>query len=233
MQFDRLEAKIDRLLSLLEKPARKAPIHNPLVDLLQQRVTEIERLFWNLVNSPLDKRRDSLRFPKALLGSDLRANIQGVVVSTLINQASLRKCFRIKGQGDSVNDSQAAIARRVLDQTNLILVPFTHTRLDSTSPTLVALSPGEAERVANRGSVPAEFKGWSCVERAKGRQGPVGYIPAPEDPCGARVWDLLAELEEEIEEEIEELEEIEEEEAPSPIKKLDYRSRVQFVMEDE
>ena len=224
MQFDRLEAKIDRLLSLLEKPARRAPIHNPLVDLLEQRVTEIERLFWNLVNSPLDKRRDSLRFPKALLGSDLRANIQGVVVSTLINQASLRKCFRIKGQGDSVNDSPAAIARRVLDQTNLILVPFTHTRLESTSPTLVALSPGDAERVANRGSVPAEFKGWSCVERAKGRQGPVGYIPAPEDPCGARVWGDVA-LEEEIEEE--------EEDTPSPIKKLDYRSRVQFVMEDE
>lgn len=233
IQMDRIENKIDTLIAGLS--SRKSSSRSttapdtgdPRRDLTQERVTELERLFWVIVNSSRDVREKSYRFPASLLGRDIKPNIQGVILSVLVNQASLRKCFKARGLGDLRNESPADCAKRLLAETNLVVLPLSQTQIGAEKATLVAFSPGEAERVALSGTrIPAEFKGWSCVERAKGRQGPVGYIPAPQDPCGARVWGDVT-LEEEIEDEIEE------EEAPSPIKKLDYRSRVQFVVEDE
>ena len=57
-----LDGKIDAILAILErKTKRKSTQDDSRLDLTYERVKEIERLFWHIVNTPRTKRRDSYR----------------------------------------------------------------------------------------------------------------------------------------------------------------------------
>lgn len=195
-QYDILNAKMDRLLALLDGSSRpnrrntKSLRDDPRQDLTRDRVAELERIFWSIVNSPRDKRRDSYRFPRVLIEHPTKPPIEAVLVSVLINQASLRKVFKLRGLGDPTGDTPADCARRLLERTNLVQLALYKTILDTHSSTMIACSPGEARRIAQKGlvaSLPVPL-GWTCLERAQAREGPSGRIEPPKDSCGVRKW---------------------------------------------
>lgn len=196
MKPDQYQEILDRLDSiaamLADKPVRASGrVEDPRANLQQVRVREIERIFWKLVNSSPLKRRESYRFPRCLVESAGKPAFEGVVVSVLINQASLRKCFRAKGRNDPKGETAAQCARRVLDSSNLFLVAAKNLRTGSDADTLVALSPGEAERsVKSCVELPGEWPGWTCEDRAEPVPNPFapGNVEVPEDPSGVRHW---------------------------------------------
>ena len=182
----------DMLQTRIPRKKREALVETKPT-LHRERVAELERIFWKLVNSTPEKRRDSYRFPKALVEKLGQPTLEAVVVSVLVNQASLRKIFQVRGPEDPRHENAATCVRRILRNANLMELSLQDTTLPSESETMIALSPGEASRRAKSYvELPASWPGWSCAERAKPVRNPfaVGMLEVPEDPCGARDWSV-------------------------------------------
>ena len=185
----RLANRLEQVLQALQTPtvARRhlsaGKVTQTSAEARQKRVAAIERQFWTLANSPLQKRRDVYRFPSYLIERLGDAPLQAVTVSMLINQASIRKIFRpLPGEEGT---SPADLARTALQNSNLIVIKALQARLETTAETPVALSPAAANRlVRNKSLLPREWRGWSCVERAADWVDVVtGELRAPEpDP---------------------------------------------------
>ena len=190
-QLDRIEEMLVELLAFqhTRKPGRKPGIAPQGTNIIRERVECLETLFWKIVNSPRGKKKEAYRVPACLLGDRDAPNIEAVVMSVLLNQASLRKVFRTAAPGDSSRESPLDRARRAVEASNLVLLPMGRLRIGATmSDTMVAISPGEARRQARVTVDLPESKGWTTPERAEGFEGMTGYVEAPEDPCGARAW---------------------------------------------
>lgn len=189
-QYLDLVERLERIEALLKtkKPGRKPAVVDERTDLTRERVDTLETLFWKIVNAPRAKKADAYRVPQALLGERDEPNIEAVVASVLLNQASLRKVFRTAGLGDSKAETPLDRARRTLAASNLYVVPMSRLRLGAYVETTVAVSPGELAR-KGRGDfdLPAPV-GWTTTSRAEGFEGMEGFVEPPEDPCGARVW---------------------------------------------
>lgn len=188
--IDRLQRIEDRLTTHT-KPPRRGGYAAPDTDLHRLRVAEVERIFWKLVNCSLPKRKMSYKFPKCLLENIGESPFEGVIVSVLINQASLRKVFKTRAKGDPANETGSACVKRALKDSNLFVVPTKAIRRGGDSETLVALSPAQAGLVVKQSILPAEWKGWTCEERLVPVADPfeAGVIlTPPTDPSGVRVW---------------------------------------------
>jgi hypothetical protein len=201
-EYTDIVTRLDRIEALLStrKAGRKAGVVDPRTDLTRVRVDTLESLFWKIVNSPRAKKSTAYRVPEALLGIDGTPNIEAVVLSVLLNQASLRKVFRTSGLGDSHKETPLDRARRALVASNLVVLPISKLRLGAYVETQLAVSPGEVERKGREVDC-GEPVGWTTTSRAvrvKSREGE--WIDPPADPCGVRVWPGVSlELEEDDE----------------------------------
>lgn len=191
-EIQAVSEKLDRIIELLDKrkPGAKSFITKAgdSTDFTRQRVDVIETLFWDIVNAPRSKKQDAYKVPRVLLGDRDQPNIEAVVCSVLLNQASLRKVFKVIGIGDSHRESPLDRARRAVAASNLVILPMGRLRLGAFKETDVALSPGEARRLARVDCDLPDPKGWTTASRAASFEGPFGHVKAPADPCGARVW---------------------------------------------
>lgn len=189
-EYTDIVTRLDRIEALLStrKAGRKAGVVDPRTDLTRVRVDTLESLFWRIVNAPRSKKAQAYRVPESLLGIDGTPNIEAVVLSVLLNQASLRKVFRTAGLGDSHKETPLDRARRALVASNLVVLPISKLRLGAYVETQLAVSPGEVERKGREVDC-GDPVGWTTTSRAvrvKSREGE--WIDPPADPCGVRVW---------------------------------------------
>lgn len=191
-RFDQTMNRFDRIEELLNRRGSKQPVDRESSrDLLRERVDTVETLFWRIINSPRDLRKNSYKFPKCLLEGIFEVPNEAMVYSVLVNQAATRKAFKTRGEGDPRGASPHDLVRAAIDKSNLIILPISDTSLDSFSTTVAAFSPGEAIRVAKTtAKLPVAFLGWTTTSRAISKKGLNGImLPVLSDPCGIRKWD--------------------------------------------
>ena len=194
-----IEAKLDRLLDLtlalqsvksrrIVAQADMRRKHSP--ELQHRRVEAVETIFHKMLSTLYTKRRDSYKFPLALMENPAEPVRQAVLLSTLVNQCSLRQAFRpVAGEGGM---TPAEIAKRAIEDSNLLVVRIRDTGW-GVQDTQIVISPAEAlKSLVDKSKLPLEWKGWTCRERMGGTHTAVGWKPAPHDPSGTRDWPGIA-----------------------------------------
>lgn len=196
-RLERIETLLNRLLdgTATRRHASVVDLDTSPQSLHRERVAEIERLFWKIHQRPAGIRREQFNFSACLIEEPRDPYIQAVPLSTLVNQASLRKSFRKRGPEDPAKETPAERARRILKDANLVVTPLSGTTLGSSAGTLVALSPAQAlASLSDPSILPPVWTGWTCKERgeAKPVAGAAGITHvAPLAECGGdfeRVW---------------------------------------------
>jgi hypothetical protein len=195
-QFDQIMERLDQISTLIanKKTGPRPGKMESGNDLTRQRVERLESLFWSMVNLPIEKKKGAFQFPKYLIQKLGNPSLEAVLVSTLLNQASMRRAFKVKGLGDFANETPLDRAKRALNESNLVVLPMNQTDFGN-SETLVAFSPGEAQRVALHPENLPRSKGWTTQSRAQAVLNPFDdgrgkWLQVPEDQCGVRVWEI-------------------------------------------